>query len=115
MGSALWVLSCGGGARPAFVLTVGGCCLLSFRCRPVGGVLRVCSDIGGPVCCPVLCLSTYVNLSEYANSWALCAVLCCPCPLQKQQLAHEKKLVVIHRLHQILMPFMLRRQVRELV
>ncbi|KAG1660651.1 hypothetical protein FOA52_008011 [Chlamydomonas sp. UWO 241] len=30
-----------------------------------------------------------------------------------QQLANEKKLVVVHRLHQILVPFMLRRQVQD--
>ncbi len=28
-------------------------------------------------------------------------------------MAREKKLVVVHRLHQILLPFMLRRQVRR--
>lgn len=31
---------------------------------------------------------------------------------QSELLAREKKLVVVHRLHQILLPFMLRRQVR---
>eukprot|EP00955_Chlamydomonas_euryale_P011939 128379-Chlamydomonas_euryale.AAC.1 len=30
-----------------------------------------------------------------------------------QMLANEKKLVVVHRLHQILVPFMLRRQVQD--
>ncbi len=31
---------------------------------------------------------------------------------ESDMLAREKKLVVVHRLHQILLPFMLRRQVR---
>jgi hypothetical protein len=32
--------------------------------------------------------------------------------MQAKLMANEKKLVVVHRLHQILVPFMLRRQVR---
>lgn len=35
----------------------------------------------------------------------------CASPAQAKLMANEKKLVVVHRLHQILVPFMLRRQV----
>jgi hypothetical protein len=50
-------------------------------------------------------------LTAEAHSLTITSYHPLPVPLQAKLLATEKKLVVVHRLHQILMPFMLRRQV----